>query len=158
LSPAICFARVIAASTPSTNVVVGHFFGGIRRRAMRDDDDECVDRVLVVPTIGDVEQVPAAMSAPVFSVRSRNNSALASSTLNKTFSLGFGTVTSPASYHSNSSPTWSSGSAMYPSSDIVMWLKTLPIVGLPSLSKGPALAAPYFPYEANSPDSTADQL
>jgi hypothetical protein len=43
-------------------------------------------------------------------------------------SLGFGTVTSPASYHSKSSPGWSFGSAMNPSSDIVMWVKTFPIV------------------------------
>jgi hypothetical protein len=35
------------------------FFGGIRRRAMSDHDDGCAGRVLVVPTVGDVEQAPA---------------------------------------------------------------------------------------------------
>ena len=107
-------------------------FGGIRRRAMSDHDDGCAGGVLVVPTISDVEQVPPGDDGAGVLVRYRNTSALASSTLNETSSLGFGTVTSPASDHSNSSPTWSSGCAMYPSNDIVMWLRTLPIVGLPS--------------------------
>jgi hypothetical protein len=63
--------------------------------------------------------------APALSIRSRSIAALASSTLSETPSLALGTLTSPASYQSKRSSMPSFGSAMNPSSDIVMCVKTL---------------------------------
>jgi hypothetical protein len=71
-----------------------------------------------------------ATTAPQFSVKGRSTEALASSTLSFTDSFALGMLTSPAAYHSNSSPGSSLGLAMKPSSDIVMWLSTLVIVGV----------------------------
>jgi hypothetical protein len=97
---------------------------------MSDHDDGSACRVVVTPTVGDVEQAPAGDECTVFPVNSRSTWAPASSTRNEIPSFGVDTATSPAPYQSNSSPGWSFGSAMNPSSDIVMWVNTLPIVGL----------------------------
>ena len=89
-SPATCLASVIAASTPSTNVVLGHLLAA-------SSGARWVTTTTGAPT-GWLSPQPLAMSnrcrpetsAPVFPVNSRSISALASSTWNEILLIGGG--------------------------------------------------------------------
>ncbi len=117
---------------PSTNAVLGHrWAASVGGRWVTTTTGAPTGWLSPQPWAISNSRRPAT-SAPVFSVSSRSISAPARSTRNAMFSFGLGTVTSPASYHSNSSPTWSFESAMNPSSDIVICVNTLPTSGPPA--------------------------
>ena len=102
----------------------------VLRLFVRDNDNTRRHRVVVVPAIRDVEEPTAAdQRARAVEHFVQQNCAVRIYGEGEALVLR-GTVTSPASYHGNSSVMPSSGSAMYPSSDIVMCVNTMVIACL----------------------------
>jgi hypothetical protein len=85
------------------------------------------DRVPVIPAVGVVEQAPSAYQGAGGRQASRSIRALCSSTLNDQRSLARGHGHRGRLNQPDNSATLSCGSAMNPSSDIVLCETTLPI-------------------------------